>query len=89
MYCPWSFRLARRAGDSRSLRPFRSGAAEVRPAESSIRIKLARDRAIDASDRRIAWTFLPTDLCRGLDKRASLAVGTGAPWYIGPEGPEK
>jgi len=76
MYCPCSLRLARRAGDSRSLRARRPGAFETRPGESSSRIKLAKDRAIDTRDRRMAWTFLATDFCRGLGKRASsLAVG--------------
>jgi hypothetical protein len=43
-------------------------------------MRLERDRAIDASDRRMAWTFLPIDL-RGLGKRvSSLAVGVGD-WY--------
>ena len=41
------------------------------------------------ANRRIASTFPPTDLCRGLDKGASLAAGTGVPWCICPEGPEK
>src|SRR5262245_33548809 len=81
MYWPWSFKLARRAGDSRSLRPRRVGADEARPGESRSRIKLAKDRAIAASERRMAWTFLATDFCWGMGKRASsLAVGVGE-WY--------
>jgi hypothetical protein len=68
MYWPCSFRLARRVGDSRSLRLWRGEPAEARVAASSAGTKRARDRAIDTSDLRMAWTSLLTDLVRVLGK---------------------
>src|SRR5262245_58091228 len=71
MYWPWSFRLARRAGESLSLRPRRAPAPGSRFPVSTERIRLTSDRAIDFSDRRIAWTSLSSDRARGLLKCAS------------------
>jgi len=68
MYWPWRLRLARRAGDSFSLRPRRPGWALAggRVAASSAGAKRASARAIAPSDLRIAWTSVPIDLARAL-----------------------
>ncbi len=77
MYWPWSFRLARRAGESLSLRSRRPGLAGPRVAASSAGAKRANARMIAASDLRIASTSLPTELARAFGKRASIADVTG------------
>src|SRR5262247_3883769 len=74
MYCPCSFKPARRAGESLSLRPRRAGLVRFCAAASSAGTRSVRDRAIDSSDRRMAWTLLPIDFARGLGKLASLAT---------------
>ena len=75
MYWPWSRRLARRADDSLSLRPRRSEGAGSRAAASSAGTSRASARPIDPSDRRIAWTSLPTAGRLGLGKCASMVNG--------------
>jgi hypothetical protein len=72
MYRPWSFRLARRARESCSLRPRRVRLARPRAGESSTGPSRARARAIDARDLRIARISRLTDI-RCLAKHASIA----------------
>ncbi len=78
MYWAWSLKLARRAGDSLSLRPRRLGVAEPRVAASRAGAKRASARTIAPSDLLMAWTSLPTELARAFGKRASVADVTGA-----------
>ncbi len=60
MYRPWSFRAARRAADSRSLRPLLVGFEESRVAASRVGANRAKAPAIEPKDLRIAWT-VPAD----------------------------
>jgi hypothetical protein len=78
MYRPCSLRLARRAGDSLSLRPRRLGVGEPRVAASRAGAKRASAGTIAPSDLRMAWTSLPTELARAFGKRTSVADVTGA-----------
>jgi hypothetical protein len=87
MYWPWSFRLARRAADSLSLRPRRPGFAGPRVAAASAGAKRASARTIAPSDLRMAWTSLPTDLARAFGKRASVVDVTRPHGTTTPPGP--
>lgn len=71
MYRPWSFRFARRAGESLSVRPRRPGLAGPRVAAARAGVKRANARTIADSDLRMAWMSLPTKLARAFGKRAS------------------
>jgi hypothetical protein len=76
----------RRAGDRRSLRP-RGDRLEVPPTAAGA--NRASARAIEPSDFRIARTSLPTDVRRGLRKRASTADTTDESYYAVGEIPAK
>src|SRR5205814_973408 len=81
-YWPCSLSARRRAADSRSVRPV-VDFLENPPPMAAWRAGAIRAsaRAIEPSDLRIAWTSLPTDIRRGLRKRASTADATDESYY--------
>ena len=72
MYCPCSLRLARRAGDSFTVRRGRAAPPDPRPAASIAGPSRPSARAIDASDLRMDWNSLRTDARPDLGTFASI-----------------
>jgi hypothetical protein len=84
MYWPCNLRAARRWAESRSLRPRCEGFPGLAEA-AAWSSGASRDsaRAIELRDLRIDRTSMPTDVRRGVPKRASITDAAGE-WYYGP-----